>query len=578
MPPKKRDLEGGGHGGPPSPVFKKRCRSFDLEIRGCRHLQELAASCVQSVHIRLEAALESAVTRITQDVTKALTSLLSRAPRTLSDQNRPPRYKLSFMNGLDNEIYTKKVICATDGEPLKICITVNDQQGTDPHHLHSAKIKVVVLDGDFDRHNQECWTSQEFKDSIVQTRDKVGAILTGVSELKLKNGEAYLHGATFIDNSKFVRSGKFRLGVMVDENLGERVLEGITEPFIVKDRRGEGCKKHEVPLLNDDVWRLKKISKDGVFHEALRGAGIFSVQDLLRFYYKDEPALHKILIKATELVWTTIVEHAKKCDPGRELYSFVVEGNNVMLFFNSVYQIVGATFGDNYTPFSDLDDTGKDLVRQWIKGAYKNMTFDQPDYEIHNAKPRPINQDMLQGLSVLENKLADLMQGQRHIAEEERNVCPTVDEQGTSGSNSKPCTLQRLGSVRVTQNGEDESFDISFYLDSGSEQYCASTSVDDITGSVTLCCPTTAANEITGSVVLKQASLTKDREVYATHLTDNDASVTQLCEEQQQMQAHFGASICAVRALADCPIYSRHSSFKEEGCHEMPALGAEPAV
>ncbi|KAL6599881.1 hypothetical protein ACP70R_045532 [Stipagrostis hirtigluma subsp. patula] len=220
----------------------------------------------------------------------------------------------------------------------------------------------------------------------------------------------------------------------------------------------------------------------------------------------------------------------------------------------------------------------RDLVRQWIKGAYKNMTFDQPDYEIHNAKPRPINQDMLQGLSVLENKLADLMQGQRHIAEEERNVCPTVDEQGTSGSNSKPCTLQRLGSVRVTQNGEDESFDISFYLDSGSEQYCASTSVDDITGSVTLCCPTTAANEITGSVVLKQASLTKDREVYATHLTDNDASVTQLCEEQQQMQAHFGASICAVRALADCPIYSRHSSFKEEGCHEMPALGAEPAV
>ncbi|KAL6599885.1 hypothetical protein ACP70R_045536 [Stipagrostis hirtigluma subsp. patula] len=546
MPPKKRDLEeggGGDHGGPPSPVFKKRCRSFDLEIRGCRHMQELAASCVQSVQIRLEAALESAVTR------------------TMGDQNRPPKYKLSFMNGLQKEIFTKKAICATDGEPLKICMTVDDQQGTDPHRLLSAKIKVVVLYGDFNRHNQECWTSQEFKDNIVQPRDKVGAVLTGVSELSLKNGEAYFHGVTFIDNSKFVRSGKFRLGVMVDENPGERVLEGITEPFIVKDRRGEGSRKHEVPLLNDDVWRLNKISKYGVFHEALRGAGIFSVQDFLRFYYKDEQALRKILIKAPELVWTTIVEHAKKSDPGRELYSFVMEGNNVMLFFNSVYQIVGATFGDNYTPFSDLDNTGKDLVGQWIKGAYKNMTFDQPDYEIHNAKPRPINQDMLQGLSVLEDKLADLTQGQRDIAEEERN-----------------CTLKRLGSVRVTQNGEDESFDISLYLDSGSEQYCASTSADDITGLVTLCCPTTAANEITGSVVLKQASLTKGREVYATHLTNNDASVPQLCEEQQQMQAHFGASICAVRALADCPIYSRHSSFTEDGCHEMPALGAEPAV
>ncbi|KAL6596990.1 hypothetical protein ACP70R_047124 [Stipagrostis hirtigluma subsp. patula] len=371
------------------------------------------------------------------------------------------------MNGLENQIFTKKVICATDGDPLKICIVVNDQQGTYPHRLLSAKIKVVVLDGDFNRHNQECWTSQEFKDCIVLPRDKVGPILTGVSELTLKNGDAYLHGATFIDNSKFVRSGKFRLAVMVDENLGERVLR----------------------------------------------------------------------------------------------------------------KIVGARFGDNYTPFSDLNDTGK--VTWWDNGSKvhtKNMTFVQPDYEISNAKPRPINQDMLQGLSVLEDKLADLMQGQRLIAEEERNVCPTVDQQGTSGSNSKQCTLKRLGSVRVTQNGEDESFDISLYLDSGSEQYCASTSADDITGLVTLCCPTTAANEITGSVVLKQASLTKDREVYATHLTDNDTLVPQLCEEQQQMQAHFGASICAVRALADCPIYSRHSSFTEAGCHEMPALGAEPAV
>ncbi|PVH63037.1 hypothetical protein PAHAL_3G458900 [Panicum hallii] len=48
MPPKKRELEeGGSSGGTPSsqaPALKKRCRSFDLEIRGCRHLQELAAA------------------------------------------------------------------------------------------------------------------------------------------------------------------------------------------------------------------------------------------------------------------------------------------------------------------------------------------------------------------------------------------------------------------------------------------------------------------------------------------------------------------------------------------------------
>ncbi|KAL6846929.1 hypothetical protein ACP4OV_022782 [Aristida adscensionis] len=542
-PAQKRVLEegagsggGGGGGGPPSPVLKKRCRSFDLEIRGCRHLQELAASCVQSVQVTIEAALDSAVTRITADVTKALTSFLSRAPRTVVDENQPPRYKLSFVNGLDNEIFTKKAIYAKDGEPLKIRMLFSDQQGTDPHRLLSAKIKVVVLDGDFNKHNQDFWTSEEFKNYIVLPRDRVGAVLTGVTELSLKNGEADLLGATFLDNSKFVRCGMFRLGVMVDEDLGERVLEGITEPFIVKDRRGEGSKKHDIPLLNDELWRLKKISKDGVLHVALRGGGIHSVQDLLRLYYKDEQALRKILHKAPELVWTTIVEHAKKCDPGRELYSFTVEGKNIILFFNSVHQIVGATFGDSYSPFSDLDKTRKDLVGQLSKEAYKNMTYDQPDYEIHNGKPRPI-QGMFQGMSMLEleDKLADLMQGQGHICE--------ADQQGTSGSNSKQCALKRLGSVRVTQNEEDASFDISVFLDSSPEQHCTCTCEDDITGSVTLHFP-----------------------------------VPQSIEEQQPVQAPFGASLCAARDLADCPIYSRHGSFTEASYHETRTLGAEPAV
>uniref|UniRef100_A0A0A9F5H4 Uncharacterized protein n=1 Tax=Arundo donax TaxID=35708 RepID=A0A0A9F5H4_ARUDO len=69
-----------------------------------------------------------------------------------------------------------------------------------------------------------------------------------------------------------------------------------------------------------------------------------------------------------------------------------------------------------------------------------------------------------------------------------------------------------------------------------------------------------------------------DNEVYDLPFTNNDVSISQLCEEQQPVQAHVGASLCAIRALADCPLYSRHSSFKEAGCGERAALGAEPAV
>ncbi|KAJ1265791.1 hypothetical protein BS78_08G100700 [Paspalum vaginatum] len=471
------------------------------------------------------------------------------------------------MNGLGNEVFTRKVIRATDGEPLKICMVGNGPDGTAPHRLLSAKIKIVVLDGDFNRHNQEGWVSEEFRSYIVRPRDKVGAVLAGVSELSLKNGEAYLHGATFSDNSKFVRSGQFRLGAMVDEEeLGERVQEGITEPFIVKDRRSEGNQKHNIPLLNDDVWRLKKISNGGVLHVALRDHNIFNVKDLLRLYHKDEQALRKILIKASELVWTTIVEHAKKCDPGKELYSFFVEASNVTLFFNSVCQIVGASFNDNYMPFSDLDKSGKDLVGQWSKDAYKNMTYGQPDFEMENGKPRPINLGVFQGFS---------MQGLS--GEENRNVCQTDDQQGNSGNNSKQCKLKRLGSVRVTQNNEDAPLDFAVFLDpSSDEQYCAMTSADDMAGSLTFPCPATTANGITG------ASLTMDREEYDIPIIDNglaDAAVPQLREEQPPEQAHFATSPYTVRFLADRPIFSRPSSFNySNNYHETPAMGAEPAI
>jgi hypothetical protein len=45
--------------------------------------------------------------------------------------------------------------------------------------------------------------------------------------------------AKFQDNSSFVPSKKFKLGVMAaDERISERIQEGITESFAVKDVRG----------------------------------------------------------------------------------------------------------------------------------------------------------------------------------------------------------------------------------------------------------------------------------------------------------------------------------------------------
>ena len=57
---------------------------------------------------------------------------------------------------------------------------------------------------------------------------------------------------------------------------------------------------------------------------------------------------------------------------------------------------------------SYLVKISQELVIQWSKVAYENIPYKEPDYELDDdGKPRPINQ----GMSMLEHKFTDLMQG-----------------------------------------------------------------------------------------------------------------------------------------------------------------------
>jgi hypothetical protein len=53
-------------------------------------------------------------------------------------------------------------------------------------------------------------------------------------------------------------------------------------------------KKHYPPALEDDVWRLEKIGKDGSFHKRLNQAGIFTVEDFLRLVVRDQQKLRNV--------------------------------------------------------------------------------------------------------------------------------------------------------------------------------------------------------------------------------------------------------------------------------------------
>lgn len=56
----------------------------------------------------------------------------------------------------------------------------------------------------------------------------------------------------------------------------------------------EAYKKHYPPSLNDDVWRLVRIAKDGKFHRQLSLHGIHTVKDLLQLYTINPSSLHEV--------------------------------------------------------------------------------------------------------------------------------------------------------------------------------------------------------------------------------------------------------------------------------------------
>lgn len=49
-------------------------------------------------------------------------------------------------------------------------------------------------------------------------------------------------------------------------------------------------------MLEDEVWRLEKIGKDGAFHKKLSAAGIKTVQDFLKLSIVEPQRLRKVHI------------------------------------------------------------------------------------------------------------------------------------------------------------------------------------------------------------------------------------------------------------------------------------------
>ncbi|KAL3740317.1 hypothetical protein ACJRO7_021572 [Eucalyptus globulus] len=181
----------------------------------------------------------------------------------------------------------------------------------------SIKLDVVVLEGDFNKDDEDNWTQEEFENHVVKQREGKRPLLTGDLLVKLERGVGKLGSFMFTDNSSWNRSKSFRIGLKVASGYcgNTRIREAKTEAFTVREHRGESYKKHYPPAPGDEIWRLEKIAKDGKLHQRLNEAGIRKVEDFLMQLFTDSKKLREILGKSiTQKNWDILIDHARTCN------------------------------------------------------------------------------------------------------------------------------------------------------------------------------------------------------------------------------------------------------------------------
>lgn len=348
---------------------------------------QLASVIVEALKVdslqRLCSSLEPILRRVvSEEVERALAKL---GPSKFAARSSPKRIEgrdgrnlqLHFRTRLSLPLFTGGKVEGEQGAAILVVLLDPDTgvvvtSGPEA----SAKLDITVLEGDFNNEDDEDWTQEDFESHEVREREGKRPLLTGDLQVTLKEGVGTVGELMFTDNSSWIRSRKFRLGVKVTSGYceGMRIREAKTEAFTVKDHRGELYKKHYPPALHDDVWRLDKIGKDGAFHKKLNKAGVYTVQDFLRLVVRDPQKLRSILGSGmSNKMWESTVEHAKTCVLSGKLYVYYPdETRSVGVIFNNVYELAGLIAQGQYMPAESLSDSEKVFVDSLVKKAYDN--------------------------------------------------------------------------------------------------------------------------------------------------------------------------------------------------------------
>ncbi|XP_057480131.1 protein SAR DEFICIENT 1-like isoform X1 [Actinidia eriantha] len=335
-------------------------------------------NCLQNFFSALEPMLRKVVSEeVENGIRKGGSRSLTKSPSMRIQALEPSSLQLVFSKRLSLPIFTGSKIVDVESSPLHILLV----DTTSNHFVTTSlsyplKVEIVVLDGDFPPGDRETWTREEFDKNIVRERIGKRPLLTGDLQVTLRDGFAPVGEIEFTDNSSWIRSRRFRLGARVvqgSSRQGFRVSEAMTEAFVVKDHRGELYKKHHPPMLEDEVWRLEKIGKDGAFHKKLASMGINTVQEFLKLSVVEPSKLKKILgVGMSEKMWEVTVKHARTCVMSNKLY--ISHGSNYTLVLNPICQVVKAVINGQTYPSKGLTTMNRACLENLVREAYHNWS------------------------------------------------------------------------------------------------------------------------------------------------------------------------------------------------------------
>ncbi|RRT78353.1 hypothetical protein B296_00019630 [Ensete ventricosum] len=312
-------------------------------------------------------ALEPLLRKVVNSISKRLILVRKCCLRSIPTQIEAAEsssLKLAFKQQPSLPIFTGSKIEDIENNPLQIII-VDVADGEVPlSSLPSAvKVEIVVLDGDFPSGDGNEWTSAEFQKKMVRERTGKRPLLTGDVNVTLRDGTAYISDLAFTDNSSWIRSRHFRIGARVVPKgyNGPSIKEAMTEPFMVKDHRGES--------LCDEVWRLERIGKDGAFHRKLSAENINTVQDFLKLCAVEPDRLRSVCVLSSlaersnailgvgmsDRMWEGTVAHAKTCIIGDKLY--LHRGPQCSLVLNPICEVVSIVTGSMTCTLQELSRT-----------------------------------------------------------------------------------------------------------------------------------------------------------------------------------------------------------------------------